>query len=319
MTSKVSIGSYASVKPSAITWNSSVSSLSDQAKITLPAVMMIRSGKDQYERVQTGMKFQEGMPVEISAGYDGTNDKRFKGFISRINYEVPLVLECEGYSYQLRKKVGFTRSYKDTTVKRILEDLVQGTDIRLSDAIPEIKLKKATFDNQTGIQVLEWFTTKCLLTTYFVYDTLYVGLEQVKPATTARFRLGWNVIKDGELQFQQTQAAEVRIEVESRKADGTKLIVSEGSAGVPAKKVTSVLEDAAALKRIAAEERKKAMSGAYGGSLSTFLKPYVTPGMAVAIEDAQYPDRAGTYFVTGVEGEFSSKGGRQKIKIGNRL
>jgi hypothetical protein len=307
-------------KANAMKWSRSVENFSDSASIKVPGITRLRKNGDTYERVQTGLLFKEGMKVSVAAGYDGDNDVRFKGFIRRVNFTIPLEIECEGYSYQLRKKLDFTKSYKNTTVKKILTDLVEGTDIVLSNQIPEIPLEKAVFENVTGIQVLEWLHEKCLLTVYFNFETLYCGLQQVVPAESKKFRLNWNVIKDSELKFNdQKEFAEVRIQVGARKKNGERERAFSGKKDGQVKKYRSAIKDPVALARIAEQKKSELVNRGYEGSITTFLKPFVQPGMAVLIDDAKYPERTGKYFVSGVDGEFSMSGGRQKVKIGNSL
>ena len=320
MTADIIIGPFKSLKPRAIKWSKSVDNFSDSCTIKLPAISMLKKEGDTYERVQTGLQFKEGMKVEVFAGYDGENDRQFKGFIRRLNFTIPLEVECEGYSYQLRKKLDFSKAYQATTVKKILQDLVEGTDIKLSDSIPLIPIDKATFQNVSGVQLLEWLKEKCLLTVYFNEDILYCGMQQLDVKQTKKFRLGWNVIKDNELKFNdRKEFADVRIQIATRKKDGTKEKGFVGKKDGMVKKFKSIIKDKSILEKIAAEKRNEIVNRGYEGSITAFLKPYVLPGMAVDIDDTKYPERKGKYFVSGVDGEFSTSGGRQKIKIGNSL
>jgi hypothetical protein len=321
MTASVSFAGFKPLKPNALMWNRSVDNFSDTAIVKLPNKAKIRGGANDYKTIQTGTQFTEGMPVEIYAGYNGDNDLQFKGFVRRVNFTIPVEIECEGYSYQLRKKLGINKSYKNTTIKAILTDLIQGTDIKLHSAIPNIPIDKATFQNASGIQILDWIKDKCLLSVTFFYDQLYVGGQQLAPSTTAKFRLGWNVVKDSDLKFNEKEFATVKITVLNRNATGT--ISSQSStpngtvSGV--KKLKTLITDSKTQADIAARERAALNNRGYEGSIMAFLKPFVTPNMAVQIEDVQYKSRTGKYFVTGVEGSFSTSGGRQKIKIGNSL
>lgn len=320
LTADITIGSFTSLKPSSINWSRGIKNFTDSAKIKLPAVAMLKKSGDQYERIQTGLQFQEGMKVEIKCGYDGRNITVFKGFLSRRNFTVPLELECEGYAYQLRKKIGFNKSYQNTTVKKILTDLVEGTDIRISEAVPDIPLPKVTFQNSTGIQVLEWFKEKCLLTVYFKFDELYVGLLETQPSNTSKFRLGWNTVKDNELKFNNNKEfAEVRINIQKRDKTGAKKTKFVGAKDGAVKTLKTAISDPATMQKIAEQEKEKFVNKGYEGGITAFLEPHVEPGDAVSIEDTKYPERTGKYFVSAVDGEFSSSGGRQKIKIGNAL
>ena len=155
MTSDIKVGGY-SVKPTSVRWKCSVSNFTDTCTITLPLSLYVKT-----EGITTGndenvkdIIFNEGMSVEISLGYDGQNTRRFAGFVNRINYTTPLSIECEGYSWQLRK-IRITKSYKTTTAKDILLDLISGTDIKLSKAIPDLPLKNVWFKDCPGVKVLD--------------------------------------------------------------------------------------------------------------------------------------------------------------------
>lgn len=307
-------------KVNSMKWKRSVENYSDTATFKVPGITTLKKYGDNYDRVQTGLLFKEGMKVSINAGYDGENDLCFKGFIRRINYTLPLEVECEGYSYQLRKKLDFTKNYLNTTAKKILTDLVKGTDIKLSDEIPNIPIDKAVFESVTGVQVLEWLHDKCLLTIYFTFDTLYCGMLQIEPNESKKFRLGWNVIKDSELKFNdQKEFADVRIQVGARKTNGQRERAYTGKRDGQVKRLRSAIRDQATLQKIAEQKRKELVNRGYEGSITAFLKPFVAPGMAVEIDDAKYPERTGKYFVTAVDGSFETGGGRQTIKIGNSL
>lgn len=318
MTADIKLGGFKPVKPNAVNWRRSIDNYSDTATIKIPAIARLRKEGDQYENVQTGLVFKEGMIAEVYAGYDGVKPLRFKGFIRRVNFSVPLVIECEGYSYQLRKKEGYTKSYTSTTVKQILSDLCAGTDIKLSNLIPDIPIKNIYFKNVKGTDVLDYLKDKCLLTIFFNHEVLYCGLRMTQVEQTIKHRLNWNVIKDDELKFEQNrELATVNIQIEKRSKDGTKKKAKTGPKDGMLKilKVRHI-EDEALLKRIAEEERQKLLFKGYEGKINTFLFPIAEPGMASMIDDVRYPERNGTYFIENVEGDFSRSGGRQKIQIG---
>jgi hypothetical protein len=320
MTADILIGSFDSVKPHSCTWSRSVSKFADSAKVQIPAIAVLKSTGDEYETVQTGETIREGMPISIACGYDSRNVLRFKGFISRVNFSVPLELECEGYSYQLRKKLNFSKSYKSTTVKQILLDVTAGTDIKLSKAIPDIPIDKAVFEHVNGMQVLEWLKEKCLLAVYFNYEELYVGALALEPKQTVKYRLGWNTVTDKDLKFGDREFAEVRIELGAKRdKTGEMQKTYSGNTNGQVKKLYTALEDSSVQADIAEQKRKEETSRGYTGSITAFLEPIFEPGMAVSIEDAKYTERSGTYFGSGVEGSFGPSGGRQKITIGFSL
>lgn len=311
-------------KASSMTWRRSVDNFSDHAIIRLPALTRLRIVGEGYgASVQTGLLFKEGMKVTIRAGYDDNNTERFTGFIRRVNFSVPLELECEGYSYQLRKK-SYTKSWKKGwRLRSLLEDLIQGTDITLSADTAETTIDtNAPFDNFRGVDVLDWLKDKGRLTVNFKGRELYAGLDEIPLPGEAKFRLGWNTVKDSELKFNtDKEFAELRFELEAnRKKDGTKSKTIRDSKYTDTKVERLYLDyDESFRKKLAASRQKKFQNRGYEGSLTAFLQPHVLPGMTAIIDDMRYPDRSGRYFVDAVEGEFSRSGGRQKVKLGHVL
>ena len=321
MTADVLIGPFKAVKPSSLTWERHVDNISDTGTLVLPGICRVicidRTNYDK-EIVPTGQQFTEGMPITMMAGYDGYNNQVFKGFIKRINFKIPLEVECEGYAYQLRK-LQFSKSYSNTTVRQICQDLIQGTDIKLSDKIPNIPIQKVWFQNYTRLQVLEYLKEKCLLTVYFNFDELYVGLKAGELKQIVNHRINWNVIKGDDLQFNaDKEFATVNIKVQKRSSTGHRKTGKASVVHPGNEKVLkiSLIEDEAVLKQIAEEEKKRLNNRGYSGKITTFLIPYAEPGMTSNITDKIYPERSGRYFIEGVDGNFSQHGGRQTISIG---
>lgn len=323
MTAKCDVGPYKPFSPSSLTWKRTIDNYSDSAVIRIPAICHL--GKDRnYNLVDTAKQFEEGMKVQINAGYDNKNDLRFIGFIKRINYTIPLELECEGYAYILRQKLNINLSFRaGTNLKIILMVLTRGTEIKLSNQIPDVTMDSAIrFENASGIQCLDLLKEKFGLTVYFNWDVLYVGLRETEVKDEVKFSLGWNVIKDNELKLSvKKEFSQVKIVIKSRNADGTfrEAVHDSKFTSTKVKQIKGRLPQWF-LDKMAADEKKKLVNLGYEGMITAFLIPYAEPGMAAVIDDKRYPERKGTYFIEAVDGEFSaSSGGRQKIKIGNVL
>lgn len=330
MTSFITIGDFEKIKPASVKWKVGVGNYTDECTIELPLRTYVRNidtaipvlpaygteGKAADLVSKNETVFKEGDKVEVWLGYNGNNTLRFKGFVKRINYAKPLVLECEGYNYQLRDIV-FNRSYKNATVKQILTDLTHGTDIKLSDAIPNIVLSNATFAKFPGQKVLEWFQKECHLAVFFDFDTLYVGHSKfalIKP--TVKLRLGWNTAVDKELKKDATDT-DIQINlVEKSSAGSVKRTKSDKTkyGNVKEVKVRQGLADAD-LKKIANELQNAVSFKGYEGSITCFLQPNFEKCYVAQVIDNLFPDRNGKYFVEQIDGSFNSSGGRQKLTL----
>lgn len=321
MTSDITIGGVTGVRANAVKWKCSVGNFTDTCTISVPIPIWLKSSRigtelEEQENDDNMPECQVGDKVIVKLGYDGNNTPRFSGFVKRINYASPLEIICEGYSYLLSRVV-FTKSYESTTVLDILKDLTAGTEIKLSDAIPDIPLKGVRFKNCPGLKVLEWFQKECLLAVFFDFDTLYVGASKFglkKP--TQKIRLGWNTAEDRELK-KSGNDTDVQINLIEKDAEGTvKRTKSEQSKYSQTKdvKVRPGMPPAI-LTKIAEELQKHENFTGYSGTVTCFLVPHFEKSYVAGVSDNLFADRAGNYFVEEIEGSFDSSGGRQKIKL----
>lgn len=319
LTSSITIGNYKNVKPNKVTWKTDVGSFTDSCTITLPRITHMVNETDDKTLDLEGRKiyqFKEGDKVEVLLGYNNKNEKRFAGFIRRIKMGVPVELECEGYGYQLYDVI-FNKTYSNVSIKQLLKDLVQGTEIKFSPEIPDIPLKNVRFKNATGIQVLEWIKKECSLAVYFNFDELYVGTTFGKIQKTVKIALNKNVIKDDDFQ-QRKVDKNIKIVVREKNEQGevkkTKSDVKKYDnekevkikAGIPVNFLKEIVN------RLQTQEEYKG----YEGNIQLFLVPYVNKGMRVDYEGGMYPEKTGSYFVQSVQGEFGMSGGRQTVQLG---
>jgi hypothetical protein len=321
LTSDITIGSYKKVKPAKVSWKTDINSFTDTCTIELPRITYLKTVKTATEDKQEPNErkeydIKENDPITVLLGYNGNNVKRFEGFVKRVNMSIPVQVECEGYSFLLQN-VMFSKSYESVTVRKLLTDLCKGTAIVLSNEIPNIPLKNVPFKNATGIQVLEWLKKECKLAVYFNFKELYVGTLFGKTQAHVKFRLGWNTVKEDDFKLRLVDK-NVRIvihekndkgEVKKTKSDAQKYSDEKTikvKAGIPADLV----------KQIANRLQTKSNYHGFEGNITAFLEPAVNKGMVAEITDKQYPERAGSYFVESVSGEFGTSGGRQTIGLG---
>lgn len=261
--------------------------------------------------------------MSIKLGYNGKLNQEFTGFVSRPNFTTPCQIECEGYSYLLRTKKNIKKSWKSTTLKAVLQEVISGTEIKLHAQIPDMPLKNIVINNADGLQVIEYIKglLKGVLTAFFIDDTLYMGLAYMDLAhVTIKHRLGWNTISADDLKFKKAEDVKVKIELMFRKGSGEQVVTTAGTEGGTVKRDTiSTVTDAKHLKDIAEAKLRQENYDGYEGTISTFLVPYVQPGYRDELTDPRYQERQGNYFVEGVETNYGQSGGRRKVEIGIKL
>lgn len=318
--SNITIGPYKDVKVNDVKIKKSMFNYADRAVIKVPISARVRqvNGLISETSTATAALITEGMPVNIELGYNDRLVNEFVGFVARVNLTTPCEIECEGYSYLLRKK-RYLKAFKNTTLKELLQYLVNGTDITLSPLIPELKVAKWVMNNQSGTEVLEAIKKELLVAIFFTGNELYAGLQYLQEKATTKYRIGWNVIKDNELKLREAKNQEVIVVIKGERPDGSKVTARMGEKG-EIKQITShAVTDPAALKAIAGSEQRKLSYDGYEGKILTFLQPYCEPGYAALIDDPKYPQRSGKYLVDAVEVSFGMTGGRRSIEIGFKL
>ncbi len=327
MTSDIRIDRYAQVKANSVTWKSSTGDFTDTCVITLPLAPYVQknttttehTGGARMAAVET-CAFRKDDEVIVRLGYNNDNREVFHGFVARVNFRSQLVLECEGYSYQLRDRY-FNKSYQNTTLRKLLKDLISGTDIQLSPRIDDIPLTNVWFKNAPALKVLEWLQKECCCRVFFDGRYLYAGASRYIHADPERgtqevkLRIGWNVANADDLT--QTVSEQVQIQIVEKDPKGqVKKTQSE------TKKYDNIREikvragmPGPFLKRVAAELQQEQNHNGYEGSITLFGEPHVFKADKLRITDNRFPERSGSYFADTIEGSFGEQGFRRKIKL----
>ena len=101
--------------------------------------------------------------------------------------------------------------------------------------------------------------------------------------------------------------------------DGTVKEVETGATGGDKIEIKCATNDEPSMKARGELEVKRRSFDGYEGSITGWLIPVCRPSDSVTLHDADYPYKDGTYFVTAVDTEFSSAGGKRKVSLGFRL
>ena len=244
----------------------------------------------------------------------------FEGFVSRVNFTSPLEIECEGYSYQLRKQ-NLKGTYKNIELKDLLKIITAGTDIVLSDNIPSFKIDKIVLQGKDGCRVLEEMkgTSKQLIRFFFLGNLLYAGLAFSNPKGIVKFKMGWNVIKDGGLKLRQAKNQNYEVNWVGEKNDGSKTSVKSGNKGVIKTHVSHMITDTSTLQKLSDAEHKKLSFDGYEGKITAFGIPFCQISDKAILTDEKYPERGGNYIVENTEVTYGMSGFRRTIEIGAKL
>jgi len=298
----------------------SVKEIVDTAVIRVPALGSVLGTDLPNSSVKTSTLFKEGDLVIIQLGYNGQYQQEFKGFVRRVTASTPVEIECEGYAWQLRR-VRLAGYWKSIFLPDFLKLLVAGTGIQLSGSIPNIPLTNLKLDRPNGLKVLEYIKDSVHLSSYFMFDTLYVGLEEGLPGKQVGHSLGWNTIKDDKLKYRDAADTLLQIRFKGAKGKNVKtplLTAGDDEGSVVTYNFANVTDQATANQIINDILQQQKYTG-LEGSFTAFLQPFIQMCDTDVITDPIYKVRQGSYFVQGVEVRYGMNGATREVSVGRSL
>ena len=314
----------------------SIHSIAETATIKIPAkARILKNGASEAETVVTSRQFADGDPVTIKLGYNGDLQTEFKGFVKGRNFDTPLQIDCEGYSWLLRRN---SRSlfFDSVTIKQLLQEAVSLADPKNEIKVvctADFKLCNISIENASGFDIIEKISayTDNAITCCFIHpNVLWCGLvysECAKgsdPFSTGAlsYRPGYNILRENTLRLRDANHDPTKV-VYSRKQKNGRII--SASSEVFSKttrtysKVLNQIKDLDALKLLANEKAYQLNYAGFEGNLHTFLQPFATPGYKAYIANVNYPKQDGNYLIESIETTFSTKGARRVVEIGPKL
>lgn len=298
----------------------------DHCIISVPITARLKQVGGGTETAETAKLIKEGDPVSVDLGYNGKMKNEFIGFVTRVDLSTPLHIMCEGYVYQLRSSLK-PKVLTNTTLKGILQYIIEGTDITLSPDIPDMPFVKWQFTGKSGAEELESLKKidhHIYLDIFFTGKQLYAGLKYLNYKGDVKYRLRWNVINDDQLKLREAKNQDVIVNILGEEKNGnkkSKVKASEtsGAAGETVRIKTYAITDDDALEAIADRVHERLSYDGYEGKITCFLFPYCEPAYRGILTDLKYPERSGNYIIESTEVRYWIRGARRIAEIGLKL
>ncbi len=333
LTSDISIGNFRFSGVHDIQIQSSVYSIVSAAIIKIPSISKITvKDKASPDLVVTGNQFKEGNPVTIQLGYNNELKTEFTGFVKSRNLNMPLEIECEGYSWLIRRN-NISGFWQTIALKELLEkavsDLYAGYKINVQCDL-DITLRNLTVDNMCGFDLIENISkyTDNALSLFFIQpDTLWCGYRYIPLAKGTDFfnlgivdyRLGYNAMDENQLTQRNPEVDLVKVIYSKRLPDGTKVSQSSdvySQSNYTRSKVLNHISDSDQLKQLANEKAYQLNYTGFEGTITSFLQPFAAPGYLANITDSRYPRLNSRYLIEGTQVNYGIDGARRIIEIG---
>ena len=225
LTSEISIGSVTFKSVHDVQIKRSIYSLAATAVVKVPVTAVLKHEGEPPAHIETANAIKAGDAVTIKLGYDGQLQTEFVGYVKRLNYKLPLEIECEDEYYKLRF-VNCVFSKKETSLKACLNEVLSGVQM---GEVADLTLKNFVINNKPGSWLLGYLKKEYGLLAYFdINGKLYVGKANSVKGETVKYVLRENVINDDELKYQLAQDIKLKVKAICYYKDGSKI---EGELG----------------------------------------------------------------------------------------
>lgn len=288
--------------------------LTDTAEVVIAKKLFFEDKGKVFELIKTGD------PIVIKGGYNGEYFDEFKGFVSQILDDLPVVLKCEDNMYLL-KRTSVNKSYKSVKLSTLLTDIVP-PQFKI-DAM-DVELGSILLSKTTVSQTLQMLKDDYGIYSYFVGDTLYSGKIYTDNPETDMVKytmLGnkQNVINN-DLKYRRKEDIKIKVTMTSYLSNGTKLSVTVGDDdGQEQKLVCSNISTVTEITKLANKELERLKIDGYTGGLTSYAIPFVRHGFKAHIANNEFKEREGNYYVDSVTTTLNDQGAyRRSIKLGSR-
>ncbi|MDY0102831.1 MAG: hypothetical protein RBS07_07805 [Lentimicrobium sp.] len=316
----ITIGSFRMRSVHQVVIKRSIFQVGSTAVIKIPLSAYLRNASGEVEPIKTNEKFKVGDKVSINLGYDPDLYNEFNGFVSRINPQMPLEIECEDWTWPLRR-INIKKSWKKATLSDILQHIADLAGFKLLSGLPDVSITNFMANDKTALWVLQELKSKYGMTIYFsLTGYLYAGLAYTHNLGAVKLVSGKNIVKSNDLKWVNADDVKLKIKAISMERNGSRIEAELGDTDGEIRTLYFYdVHDKEELKRLASSEIEKYKYNGYRGSVNCLLKPFVQPAMSVELSDLNFEDRSGKYYVESTEVAFGTGGGKRKIDLGIKL
>jgi len=325
----IRIGGFRFGSSNGIEVRKSAHAIGSVAIIKTPISAVIENKGGRSGLVEVAKAIRPGDPVTVTIGYStGAKEysrTEFRGFVKNIRPKIPLEIECEDNNYLLRKKK-IKKSWKSTTLKEVLREVLDGTGIGIhnEDGLPDIKLAPFYIKDVDAAFALQKLADEYGLSIFFLPSgLLHCGLAYTYEAGKERLVLngeGMNVIDADSLKFRRADDVKLKIKAIAVQGDNTRIEAEAGDGDGAVRTLYFYnISSAKELADMARQELKKLKYDGYEGKVKCFLIPFVDPAYTVKVTDPVFPEREGEYFVESTKLTYGRGGVRREIEIGIKV
>ena len=286
--------------------------LTNTAKITMPRNIKVLNG-------DINSIIQRGAMVTIQLGYDGNLSTRFTGYVSSVNAQIPVTIDCQDTMWTLKQN-SFTKTWgKGTKVADIVKYVYTGLAV-----VVDLEIGGLIAVKQSTAQILDGLR-KFGLQCYFSTDandknTLYVDFAGAVHSTGKEiyYTFYQNIIQN-KLEYKRKEDSRIKVIGISKMPNGKKVQIVAGDSDGEIHTLHYSNMDTAQLQKIVNAEIDKLKYDGLKGSFTTFGIPEIEPGDIAVLNNPIYPEQNGSYLTEAVEITFGKSGYRHEATLERKL
>ncbi|MBS1940886.1 MAG: hypothetical protein JST38_08420 [Bacteroidetes bacterium] len=284
---------------------STVHNVCQEATVKLPRNI------EQFRRTPVKELLRRGDAVVIRLGYGGDLREEFRGFLTSVGADVPIVLECRDGLWKLLQQ-SFSASYKAAHVPTMVKELVGGAFqvVAMDATVGPVRFAKVRKS-----EAFKALTDSFGLVSYLKGDTVYCGVLFDTNAEAAVYDLEKNV-RSSDLKYRLADEVSLKVTAKSLKRDGSDITVEVGDPDGEARTLNYYgINSKAELEKLAKADLEKFKYDGFEGGFKGFGIPWCRFGDKVDLRSSERPERNGLYLAEAVNVTFGPEGFVREVKL----
>lgn len=302
-----------------ISIDTNITQLTDTATITIPK-RIIYKDKDNKELPLSEL-IKRGNKIVIRLGYDDKLHTRFIGYVRKVKYSTPVVIDLDDSMWLLKQKP-INDSWDSETLGGFIKRVIP-SNITVYCDDPRAKIGAFRIKNSTPVQALEKLCQDYpVFATFLIKDDkpiLHIGLAY--PQLTRKeieLTYGVDIINPDNLEWRNAEDVKVKVVVKNKRYSGNSesedAPANFGDEDGEVRTFYMLNADKESIEKFAKAKLQELKYTGYTGTLDVFGETPINKGDVVVLKRLE---NEGKYYVKNVKIEFGEYY-HQTIELGGK-
>jgi len=315
LTNDIQIGAFQFLGVNEVATESSWELMTDTCTITVPKKL---TWQGKPLAADTNPLLKKGDAVTVKIGYNDRNNTVFKGYLTNIHANLPIVLDCQDAMWKL-KTGSFKKSYRKVTLSQLLKDMLTPLHIPFKVVAEHDLGGFRTKGNPTPAKVLDEIRKDYFTKFFFRDGVFYAGLAYVAELQKEHtIRFNRNVVEH-DLEYVRKDDVKLKIKCVILNSKNKKEEFEIGDDDGEVRTIHHYNVSKSEMLKLCTAEMERLRYDGYRGTVTIFGEPHIQHGDVVTLIDTDNPEREGAYLVKKVTKTFNERGYRQILEIETKV